>query len=296
LPFSTGVIGERLGSEKIIKVLPGLLEALDADHWQEAASAIMTTDTVAKIASIRITVANTTYHVTGITKGSGMIHPDMATMLAFIATDANIPEPHLRKMLGECINTSFNRISVDGDTSTNDACVLTATGQARGGPTLTPQHPHWAAIVDGVGRVCEALAKSIVRDGEGATKFIEVVVDSPAQAASLAIATTVAQSPLVKTALFASDPNWGRILAAVGRAPVDSMRVEDISIWLDVARCPSVLHSSRRACWPRLSPPRAHRCRPRGTGRPSRHRYKRRNRRLDRSRISPRATASPACT
>jgi glutamate N-acetyltransferase/amino-acid N-acetyltransferase len=162
-----------------------------------------------------------------------MIHPDMATMLAFIATDANIPEPHLRKMLGECINTSFNRISVDGDTSTNDACVLTATGQARGGPTLTPQHPHWAAIVDGVGRVCEALAKSIVRDGEGATKFIEVVVDSPAQAASLAIATTVAQSPLVKTALFASDPNWGRILAAVGRAPVDSMRVEDISIWLD---------------------------------------------------------------
>jgi len=233
LPFSTGVIGERLDSRKIVKVLPDLLQRLRGDQWPQAAAAIMTTDTVAKISSLRIAVGGETYRVTGITKGSGMIRPDMATMLAFVATDADIPTRHLQRILTDAVEKSFNRIDVDGDTSTNDACVLTATAKAGKDGALDPDHPHWAAVVAGIERVCTSLAQSIVRDGEGATKFVEVVVDSPNVGDSLAIASTIAQSPLVKTALFASDPNWGRILAAVGRAPVDSLAIDEISIWLD---------------------------------------------------------------
>jgi glutamate N-acetyltransferase/amino-acid N-acetyltransferase len=233
LPFSTGVIGERLDSAKIIAELPALISGLGPDQWRSAAAAIMTTDTVAKYFSVEIKVEGQTYKVTGMAKGSGMIHPNMATMLCFIATDADIALTHLQQMLLDCVDKSFNRITVDGDTSTNDACVLAATGKASSGFSLTPRHPHWPAIAKGIGRVFDHLAKSIVRDGEGATKFIEIVVDSGSEHDSLAVAMTVARSPLVKTALFASDPNWGRILAAVGRAPVARMRVEDVSIWLN---------------------------------------------------------------
>jgi glutamate N-acetyltransferase/amino-acid N-acetyltransferase len=154
-------------------------------------------------------------------------------MLAFIATDANIHREHLQTLLAECVNQSFNRISVDGDTSTNDACVLASTGTASNESQLTPEHFHWPAIASGINKVFESLAKAIVRDGEGATKFVEIIVQSSNEQDSLAIATTVAQSPLVKTALFASDPNWGRILAAIGRSPVEFMAVHEISFWLN---------------------------------------------------------------
>ncbi len=233
LPFSTGVIGERLDYEKIVKVLPELIESLAPDKWDEAAKAIMTTDLVAKYFSLELNIDGERYHVSGIAKGSGMIHPNMATMLAFIATDANINQTHLQSILEDCVNRSFNRISVDGDTSTNDACVLSATGIAANGAQLTPSHPHWPPVVQAISKVFESLAKAIVKDGEGATKFVEIVVESACEEDSLAIATTVAQSPLVKTALFASDPNWGRILAAIGRAPVTEMSVHDVSFWLN---------------------------------------------------------------
>lgn len=233
LPFSTGVIGERLDSEKIVAVLPKLNGALAADQWRAAATAIMTTDLVAKYFSLEIRVEEYRYRVSGIAKGSGMIHPNMATMLAFIATDADIHKKDLQILLADSVNKSFNRISVDGDTSTNDACVLTATGKVSNGSPLTPDHPHWLAVAKGIGQIFESLAKSIVRDGEGATKFVEIIVESANEKDCLAIATTVAQSPLVKTALFASDPNWGRILAAIGRAPVPFMHVHEVSFWLN---------------------------------------------------------------
>jgi glutamate N-acetyltransferase / amino-acid N-acetyltransferase len=233
LPFSTGVIGERLDYSKIVAILPSLVSGLASTRWRAAATAIMTTDTVAKIFSIEIRLEEISYRVTGMVKGSGMIHPNMATMLAFIATDADISLTHLRRILSGGVDRSFNRISIDGDTSTNDACVLTATGKVSNGTSLTPRHPHWQAVVEGIGRVFEYLAKSIVRDGEGATKFVEIIVASASQSDSLAVATTIAQSPLVKTALFAGDPNWGRILAAIGRAPVTALAVEDVSIWLN---------------------------------------------------------------
>jgi glutamate N-acetyltransferase/amino-acid N-acetyltransferase len=206
---------------------------LAADNWRSAATAIMTTDLVAKYCSLEIRLGELRYRVSGMAKGSGMIHPNMATMLAFIATDADIPRAHLQQLLADCVDRSFNRISVDGDTSTNDACVLTATGKISNGPALTPDHPHWSAVASGINKAFESLAKSIVRDGEGATKFVEIIVESANENDSLAIATTVAQSPLVKTALFASDPNWGRILAAIGRAPVSTLQVNEVSFWLN---------------------------------------------------------------
>ena len=232
LPFSTGIIGKRLDCSKIVSMLPALISGLACDRWREAAAAIMTTDTVAKYFSIQIKVDDISYSVTGMAKGSGMIHPNMATMLAFIATDADMDPKYLKCVLTDCVDKSFNRITVDGDTSTNDACVLTATRRISNGSPLNPRHPHWPAIIEGIGRVCEHLAWSIVRDGEGATKFVEIIVRSASESDSLAVANTVAQSPLVKTALFASDPNWGRVLAAVGRAPIAAMKARDVSIWL----------------------------------------------------------------
>ena len=232
LPFSTGVIGERLDCAKIIAVVPELFAGLASKRWQDAATAIMTTDTVAKYCSVRVTIDGVSYSITGMAKGSGMIHPNMATMLAFIATDADVEAELLNGVLTDCVNQSFNRITVDGDTSTNDACVLAATKRVSDGQSLTPRHSHWSAVIGGISRVCQRLARSIVRDGEGATKFVEISVESASETDSLAVANTVAQSPLVKTALFAGDPNWGRILAAVGRAPVSAMEVRDVSIWL----------------------------------------------------------------
>ncbi|MDH5515650.1 MAG: bifunctional glutamate N-acetyltransferase/amino-acid acetyltransferase ArgJ [Gammaproteobacteria bacterium] len=233
LPFSTGVIGERLPVNNIVSALPQLLGRLSEAGWLDAATGIMTTDTVAKGASRQLQLDGHCITVTGIAKGSGMIRPDMATMLAYIATDAAVATAALQQCLEHAVARSFNRISVDGDTSTNDACVLMATG-ASDLPSLSPGDPQFEALCDAVTEVCVELAQAIVRDGEGATKFVTVRVEQGADAAEcLAVAYTIAHSPLVKTALFASDPNWGRILAAVGRAGIDDLDISGIEIWLD---------------------------------------------------------------
>src|SRR3569832_813956 len=234
LPFSTGVIGEPLPVQVIAAGLPAAQRALSAEGWVDAAHGIMTTDTVAKGASRRVDINGHTVTVTGIAKGSGMIHPNMATMLAFIATDAAVAAPLLQKCIAATAASSFNAITVDGDTSTNDACVLMATGRS-GLPLLSSeQDTAYPAFARAVTEVCEALAQAIVRDGEGATKLITVDVRGGADAEECRqVAFTIAHSPLVKTAFFASDPNWGRILAAVGRAGLYQLVVERVDIYLD---------------------------------------------------------------
>ncbi|MCO6414229.1 MAG: bifunctional glutamate N-acetyltransferase/amino-acid acetyltransferase ArgJ [Thiogranum sp.] len=233
LPFSTGVIGERLPVDKIDAALGNAIAALSEDGWNAAARAIMTTDTVAKGVSRRIELEGCQVVITGIAKGSGMIRPDMATMLAYVATDANVESGALQSCLNRATERSFNRITVDGDTSTNDACVLVATGVA-GNPVVTVDSGVYAQFCDAVSEICLQLAHLIVRDAEGATKFITVRVESGRDATEcLQIAYTVAHSPLVKTALFASDPNWGRILAAIGRAGIPDLDVSRVHIYLD---------------------------------------------------------------
>ena len=233
LPFSTGVIGERLPVNDIVAALPAALGDLSETGWNNAATAIMTTDTVPKGASRRIEIDGHTVSVTGIAKGAGMIRPDMATMLAYIATDATIEQPVLQQCLERAVARSFNRISVDGDTSTNDACVLVATGGS-GLPAVSIESASFNAVCDAVEAVCVELAQAIVRDGEGATKFVTVSVEQGADADEcLQVAYTIAHSPLVKTALFAGDPNWGRILAAVGRAGLVELVIDAVQIWLD---------------------------------------------------------------
>ena len=232
LPFSTGVIGEDLPVDPFSQSTPGLLSALREDAWPQAAAAIMTTDTVAKLATRRVALSAGSVTVTGIAKGSGMIRPDMATMLAYVATDAGVPQPLLQELLRRAVDQSFNRITVDGDTSTNDACVLIASG-ASGAHVDARESDDAGRLADAIDAVCAELAEMIVRDGEGATKLVRLCVESAAsEAEASTVAYTVAHSPLVKTALFASDPNWGRILAAVGRAGVDGLDVERIRIWL----------------------------------------------------------------
>jgi glutamate N-acetyltransferase/amino-acid N-acetyltransferase len=192
----------------------------------------MTTDTVAKAASVKIELAGQSVTLTGIAKGSGMIRPDMATMLAFIATDADIEQALLQDSLQQAVQKSFNRITVDGDTSTNDACMLLATGKS--GVQVSCDSKELQQFVAALSDVSLQLAQSIIRDGEGVSKFISIQVEQGAnQQECLDVAYTVAHSPLVKTAFFASDPNWGRILAAVGRAGVKDMVIEDINIYLD---------------------------------------------------------------
>ena len=234
LPFSTGVIGERLPLERVVAGIPGCLAGLGADGWPDAAAGIMTTDTVPKGASRQFKLGGKTVTVTGIAKGAGMIRPDMATMLAFVATDAAVSPDVLQAVLADAARVSFNRITVDGDTSTNDACVLLATGRA-GHPELrAPQGAGHEALMRAVTEVCMELAQAIVRDAEGATKFITIEVTGGASEADcLAVAYTIAHSPLVKTAFFAGDPNWGRILAAVGRAPVSRLDANAVTIHLD---------------------------------------------------------------
>lgn len=230
LPFSTGVIGQRLPADRMVAALPAAIAGLSADGWADAAQGIMTTDTVPKLTSVAVTTGDANYRVTGIAKGAGMIKPDMATMLAFIATDAAVERGALQALTREMADRSFNRITIDGDTSTNDSCVLMASGAA-GGPVLQPGHAHWSEFVLGVERVFTDLARAIVRDGEGATKLVTVsVTGGENEGACLRAAYAVAESPLVKTALFASDPNWGRILAAVGRSGVSGLRIADIHI------------------------------------------------------------------
>ncbi|VEG13541.1 bifunctional glutamate N-acetyltransferase/amino-acid acetyltransferase ArgJ [Moraxella cuniculi] len=237
LPYSTGVIGETLPSEKIIAHLDMALADLAESHWLQAAHAICTTDTIAKVASERILVGDTVYHFTGISKGAGMIRPNMATMLGFVATDANIAPQLLNTMLKRLADESFNRISIDGDTSTNDCCTLIATAQS--GTIINDEnHPHYQPIYEALRKVFVRLATLIVRDGEGASKFITVKVTGGADTQQCAdVAYSVAHSPLVKTAFFASDPNWGRILAAVGNAGV-ALQQSRVDVWLDeVAIC-----------------------------------------------------------
>ncbi|NIC07878.1 bifunctional glutamate N-acetyltransferase/amino-acid acetyltransferase ArgJ [Billgrantia bachuensis] len=235
LPFSTGVIGEPLPMERLLGGLPSALESLGADDeaWQQAGEGILTTDTRAKGASVTLTIGDGAVTINGISKGSGMIKPNMATMLAFVATDAAIEQTLLDSLLRETVDRSFNCITVDGDTSTNDACVLIATG--RGAEVVSDEQV--AVFRDGLQRVMTELAQAIIRDGEGATKFVTLQVSEAAsREEALDVAFTVAHSPLVKTALFASDANWGRILAAVGRAPVSDFDVERVTIDLGDVR------------------------------------------------------------
>lgn len=233
LPFSTGVIGERLPVERLCAALPRCIAALDEDGWLDAAHGIMTTDTVAKGASRRVQIGRESITLTGIVKGSGMVRPDMATMLAFVATDALIGREPLQTALQRAVARTFNRITVDGDTSTNDAVVLLATGR-RGKEPIGEGTTAYASLVDALSELCLQLAQACVRDAEGATKFITVdVVGAADEATCLDVAYTIAHSPLVKTAFFASDPNWGRILAAVGRAPVRDFDANAVSIFVD---------------------------------------------------------------
>ncbi len=232
LPFSTGVIMEPLPSERIVAGLPAAKADLRADNWANAAESIMTTDTVAKAASRKVVVAGRTVTVTGIAKGAGMIHPDMATMLGFVATDAGLPPGLLREMLQEVADESFNAITVDGDTSTNDSFILIATG-ASGVHIADKAAEGYAAVRDAIGEVSVQLAQAIIRDGEGATKFIIVQVEGGrTRDECRKVAFAIAHSPLVKTAFFASDPNLGRILAAIGYAGVADLDTSKVDLYL----------------------------------------------------------------
>lgn len=236
LPFSTGVIGEPLPVEKIRNGLPEALDNLSEANWTEAAQGIMTTDTLPKGATRKLDLDGHAIHISGISKGAGMIRPNMATMLGFIATDANIETGLLQELVSELGEKSFNRITIDGDTSTNDACMLIATGRSDA-PQITRDSAHLPAFRDALREIFMTLAHAIVRDGEGATKFISIRVEQAGSTQeALDVAYTIAHSPLVKTALFASDPNWGRILAAVGRAGVPDLDLSAIEIDLgDIA-------------------------------------------------------------
>ncbi|KJH80273.1 MULTISPECIES: bifunctional glutamate N-acetyltransferase/amino-acid acetyltransferase ArgJ [Pseudomonadaceae] len=233
LPFSTGVIGEPLPVEKIEAALPAALADLDENHWAEAATGIMTTDTLPKGASRQFEHQGVTVTVTGISKGAGMIRPNMATMLGYIATDAKVSQAVLQDLVRDAANKSFNRITIDGDTSTNDCCMLIATGKAALPEVTEASGELFEKLKQAVFEVSMEVAQSIVRDGEGATKFVTVIVNGGENHQEcLDVGYAVAHSPLIKTALFASDPNWGRILAAVGRAGVPELDVSKIDVYL----------------------------------------------------------------
>ena len=230
LPFSTGVIGVDLPVEKIAGALPAALAGLSENNWRAAARAILTTDTVAKAAGRSFELAGHTVNITGIAKGSGMIRPDMATMLAYIATDAAIESSVLHSCLHKAVALSFNRITVDGDTSTNDACVLMASGRSGARVDSNDRIEQFQSVLN---EICVDLAKQIIADGEGATKLVTVQVEAGKDETECKdVAYTIAHSPLVKTALFASDPNWGRILAAVGRTGLSDLNLDKIEIYL----------------------------------------------------------------
>jgi len=234
LPFSTGVIGEVLPAAKIIDVMPAALSDLSESNWAMAAEGIMTTDTQPKGSSRQITLAGQLVTITGISKGAGMIRPNMATMLGYVATDAKVAQPVLQQMVKKAADLSFNRITIDGDTSTNDSCMLIATGQANMPEINTVESAEYQQLSEAINAVMLELAQAIVRDGEGATKFVTIQVNGGGNRDEcLDVGYAVAHSPLIKTALFASDPNWGRILAAVGYAGVPSLDVEKIDVYLD---------------------------------------------------------------
>ena len=234
LPFSTGVIMEPLPLGRLLAGLPAAVAGLRHDNWLSAAQAIMTTDTQPKAASRRVTIGGRQIAITGIAKGAGMIRPDMATMLSFVATDAPIAPALLRAALDHAAARSFNAITVDGDTSTNDSFILVATGAAGGEPIARPDSEAFLALRAALTEVSVALAQAIVRDAEGATKFITVQVEGGRDDAECRkVAYAIAHSPLVKTAFFASDPNLGRILAAIGYAGIDDLDVSGIELYLD---------------------------------------------------------------
>jgi glutamate N-acetyltransferase/amino-acid N-acetyltransferase len=234
LPFSTGVIMETLPHERVEAGLPAALADAKADHWALAAEAIMTTDTVPKAASRQITLGGKTVNITGISKGAGMIRPNMATMLGFIATDAALAPALMQGLVTEAADASFNRITIDGDTSTNDSFVMIATHQAGNPPITQLEHGEGALLRAALIEVAQQLAQAIVRDGEGATKFITVQIDGGRDLGECRkVAYAIAHSPLVKTAFFASDPNLGRILAAVGYAGIDDLDQSLIDLYLD---------------------------------------------------------------
>jgi glutamate N-acetyltransferase/amino-acid N-acetyltransferase len=226
LPFSTGVIMEQLPAEKLIAALPGLKQG----DWLDAAEAIMTTDTVPKAFSRKVKLSGGETTVTGIAKGAGMIRPDMATMLGFVATDARVAQGQLKRMVKTVADRSFNCVTVDGDTSTNDSFMLIATGK---GPSIASKKD-LSTLEKAVTQVSQQLAQAIIRDGEGATKFVTVIVErGRSEAECRKIAYAIAHSPLVKTAFFASDPNLGRILAAIGYAGIKDLNTERIDLYLD---------------------------------------------------------------
>jgi glutamate N-acetyltransferase/amino-acid N-acetyltransferase len=234
LPFSTGVIMEPLPVAKIIAGLPAAVADLKEDNWLAAAEAIMTTDLVPKAVSKKISLGGIPVAITGIAKGSGMIHPDMATMLSYIATDAALSPAMLREITRHATENSFNRITVDGDTSTNDAFILMGTGLARNFPISDKESPEFAQLRDAITEVAAQLAQAIVRDGEGATKFITIHVEGGRSMDECSKAAyAIAHSPLVKTAFFASDPNLGRILAAIGYAGIEDLDVNGLQLFLD---------------------------------------------------------------
>ena len=232
LPFSTGVILESLPIDKIRSGLPDALKNLDSSHWIDAAEAIMTTDIVPKAASRKIKIKDKEVVISGVSKGSGMIHPNMATMLSFIATDASINQILLDKLLKEVTEESFNSITVDGDTSTNDSFILIATGKAEH-DEINQEDKSYEILRDAIREVAIELAQAIVRDGEGATKFITIQVESGLDNAECRkVGFAIAHSPLIKTAFFASDPNLGRILAAIGYAGIESLDITKIQLFL----------------------------------------------------------------
>ncbi|MDD2885494.1 MAG: bifunctional glutamate N-acetyltransferase/amino-acid acetyltransferase ArgJ [Dechloromonas sp.] len=233
LPFSTGVILELLPVDRLKAGLPAVVADLKADNWHAAAHAIMTTDTIAKAVSRVLTVNGQKVTISGVSKGAGMIKPNMATMLGFLATDAGIAQPLLDQLVKEAADASFNCITVDGDTSTNDSFVMIASGQS-GAVFAAESDAGWAEVKAAIIAVSVELAQAIVRDGEGATKFITVdVLGGKNSAECRQVGYAIGHSPLVKTAFFASDPNLGRILAAVGYAGIDDLDVDGVKVWLD---------------------------------------------------------------
>ena len=233
LPFSTGVILESLPVEKIVAALPNAIGNLKADNWFNAAEAIMTTDTLPKAASRTVTIGGHTVTMTGISKGAGMIKPNMATMLGYLAFDAKVAQPLLEQIVRHAADQSFNAITIDGDTSTNDSFMLIATGAGTLEVTSADSQ-EYIALRDAVTDLSRHLAQLIIRDGEGATKFMTITVEEGASVEECRkVAYSIAHSPLVKTAFFASDPNLGRILAAVGYAGIDDLDVSKINLYLD---------------------------------------------------------------
>tara|TARA_R110002072_G_scaffold90500_3_gene202394 strand:+ start:24560 stop:25792 length:1233 start_codon:yes stop_codon:yes gene_type:complete len=232
LPFSTGVIGEKLPLEKMAAAMPKLSSALLGDAWGDAASGIMTTDTRPKGSTRQIIYGGHSIKINGISKGAGMIKPNMATMLCFIGTDATLSQNLVDGLVKELAEQSFNRITIDGDTSTNDACMLFASGQSSA-LEIDPAHPDYPVFKQALSEVFIELAHAIVKDGEGATKFVSVEIQgASSKEEALEVAYTIAHSPLIKTALFASDPNWGRILAALGRANIENLALDKVDIYL----------------------------------------------------------------